>query len=278
MIRKTVLFSFFVFFFMSFSAGAEQYGFSRKPLSGSIGLTAMEKFSGLTKDEILKKRSAAVKASSVFGNLIDYRPSESVFQIEDGLPWIGAHEVTCYGVRGSSDIGRGTSRESVGILNPELLFVINMPAFAFHSTTGCSEADYLIPYRAYYDEIGNTISAYIDYSAFYRKNRAFFGIILEDANARDLGYNYVFADKVKNIRFKNSVNFSTEITQTSGFFHRGGSCGADGGCNNYSPYEGRYHFYVNNLQSPVSLHMKLWKERPADPSVEADMNYELIFR
>ena len=257
---------------------AEQPAFFRRPSAESVILSPMEIFSGLSKNEILIKRIKAVRSSPVFGNITEYRPSESVFQIEDGLPWIGAREITCFGVGGSKDIGRGESRESVGILNPELMFVINMPSFAFHDTTGCSEADYLIPDKVFYDKASATISAYIDYSAFFRKNKISFGIILEDANARDLGYNYVFADRTENVRFKEERNFSTEITQTSGFFHRGGSCRAEGGCNNYSPYESRYHFYLPDARSPAGLHIKLWKNKPADSSEAADLNFELLLR
>ena len=262
------------------SFGAEYGGYSSNsyPMSGTIVLSPMEKFSGLSRTDVLNKRISAVKTSSVFGNIPDYRPSGSVFQIEDGLPWIGAHELTCYGISGSKDIGKGESRESVGILNPELLFVINMASFAFHDRTGCSSVDYLIPYRAYYNKPLNTISAYIDYSGFYRKNRIYTNFILEDANARDLGYNYVFADKIKNVRFKDQTNFSTEITSTSGFFHRGGSCRAPGGCNNYSPYEVRYDFAPVDPTAPMSLHIKLWKNRPAGTSEPADINYELVLQ
>ena len=238
----------------------------------------MQEFSGLTKEEILNKRLNAVQSSPVFGILRNYRPSEEVFQIEDGLPWIGAREITCFGIRESADIGRGESRESVGILNPELLFVINMPAYAFHSSTGCSPVDYLIPFQAGYDRNTRTVSAFINASAFYRKNRIFYGMILEDANARDLGYNYVFADSVQNIRFKESTNFSTDVTRTSGFFHRGYSCGKSEGCNNYSPYESRYHFYIPSPDSAAKLHIKLWKEKPDSEFEPADMNYELIFQ
>lgn len=279
--RKTFFFLFvFLFFHPKFSSGADydRYRTSSVLTSGTIALAPMEKFSGLTRDEILNKRVSAVRTSSVFGNIRDYRPSGSVFQIEDGLPWIGAHEITCYGIRGSKDIGKGESRESVGILNPELLFVINMASFAFHDRTGCSPVDYLIPYRAYYDSGRNTISAYIDYSSFYRKNRTYTNFILEDANARDLGYNYVFADGTNNVRFKNGSGFASEITRTSGFFHRGGSCRAPGGCNNYSPYESRYDFAPVDPEKPLSFHIKLWKNRPSDPSDPADMNYELILQ
>ncbi len=265
--RKAFLGLFFSVFFFSGEGYAE-----------TIPVAPMREFSGLTKAEITGMRLYAVQNSRVFGNIPDYRPSDAVFQIEDGYPWIGAYEITCHGVRGSSDIGRGESRESVGILNPELLFVINMPSFAFHSTTGCSPVDYLIPSRVDYNRMSRTISAFIDASGFYRKNRTLFGVILEDANARDLGYNHVFADDVQNIRFKESVNFSTEITQTSGFFHRGYSCGKSEGCNNYSPYESRYHFYIPDPGNFARLHIKLWKERPENEHAPADMNYELIFQ
>ena len=244
--------------------------------SGSVRIAPMQEFSGLMKEEILNKRLSAVEASPVFGNRPDYSPSGSVFQIEDGLPWISAYEITCFGVKKSKDIGKGKSRESVGILNPEMLYSINMASFSFYATTGCSETDYLIPHRIYYDKQSNTISAYIDYSSFYHKNRQFYGIVLEDANARDLGYSHAFADKTRNIRFKDGKNFSTEIIPTSGFFHKGYSCGIESGCNNYSPYESRYHLYLTDL--PASLHIKLWKNRPADRFEPVDINYELIFQ
>lgn len=279
--RKTFFFLLASLFFypkLSFCSGYDRYSSNSFLTSGPIVLAPMEKFSGLSRTDVLNKRISAVKTSPIFGNQPDYSPSDGVFQIEDGLPWIGAYEITCFGIRGSEDIGRGESRESVGILNPELLFIINMPSFAFHDTTGCSPVDYLIPYRAYYNRSTNTISAYIDHSAFYRKNRTYTNFILEDANARDLGYNYVFADQTNNVRFRDGTNFSTEITQTSGFFHRGGSCRAPGGCNNYSPYESRYDFAMINPERPASLHIKLWKNRPESTSEPADINYELILQ
>ena len=268
--------SFVLFFFSCFFPALSSRAENATP--ETIRFSPLQEFSGLTKSEILEKRVQAVKNSPVFGDRADYTPSESVFQIEDGLPWIGAHEITCYGIKESEDIGRGLSRESAGILNPELLFVINMPSFAFHSTTGCSAVDYLLPYQATYNRSTNTVTAYIDYAGFYRKNGTYADIILEDANARDLGYKYAFAVKTRNIMFKQSVNFSKEITPTSGFFHKGFSCGKAEGCNNYSPYESRYHFYVYSPDHFAKLHIKLWKEEPEKTSDPADMNYVLIFR
>lgn len=261
--------------------GADFSNFTIPPQSATIFIKPMEEFSGLKKEEILNKRIAAVKNSPVFKNLKDYTPSSSVFQIEDNLPWISAHEITCFGISGSKDIGKGNSRESVGILNPELLFVINIPALALQEwpyPKSCSPVDYLIPQRADYNQNTNTISAYIDHAAFYRKNDMLLSISLEDANAHDLGYNYVFADQINNIAFHESTNFSTDVTQTSGFFHRGFSCKAPSGCNNYSPYQKRYSFYMSDPAKPASLHIKLWKNQPASSSDPSDMNYELILQ
>ena len=159
-----------------------------------VPLNDMQPFSGLTREEILQKRKNAVYRSTVFGARSGYEPSASVFQIDDGAPWIGAYQIACIGVNNSRDIGAGLSRESVGILNPELLFYINVLSYAFQSRgLPCSADDYLIPYRVDYDPLRKTITARVGYSPLYRKSGRFEGIVLEDANARDLGYNYALS-------------------------------------------------------------------------------------
>lgn len=241
----------------------------------TVFLRDMEPFSGLSKNAVIQKRTDAVRRSIVFGNA-DYTPSPAVFQIDDGVPWIGAYEIACNGVEHSPDIGAGASRESLGILNPELLFYASIPSFGFKHRGGyCSSVDYLAPYSADYDAYTQTITVRIDASAFYRKNGYYASVLLSDANARDLGYRYAFASSVSNIRFKDASNLSTRIIGTAGFYHRGRSCGKAGGCNNYSPYERGYHFNVDGV--PASLTIKLWKERPSDERKPADMTYRLLF-
>lgn len=241
----------------------------------TVFLRDMQPFSGLSKNEILQKRTDAVRRSIVFGDA-DYTPSPAVFQIEDGAPWIGAYEVSCNGTDRSPDIGAGASRESLGILNPELLFYVLIPSFGFKYKGGyCSPVDYLAPYSVDYDAVARTITARIDVTSFYRKNGYYSVVILADANARDLGYRYAFATQADNIVFKDGSNLSTRIIATAGFYHRGGSCGKSGGCNNYSPYERGYHF--NLADAPASLTVKLWKDRPSDERQPADMTYRLLF-
>ena len=62
---------------------------------------------------------------------------------------------------------------------------------------------------------------------------------------------------------------------TRGFYHRGGSCGEPGGCNNYSPHQPELELYLEAL--PAEIEFKLWKYIPIRKEDEADMTYHLIF-
>lgn len=240
-----------------------------------IYLNPMEEFSGLMVEEILKKRINAVKNSALWGDNYNYTPDKRVFQIEDGLQWLSAYELACKGIDKTQNIGQGNSRESISILNPELLLTTNIPSYGFEASRGCSEVDYLFPQNAQYDETSNTITIYVDYSSFYRKNKRFYEISLGDANARDMGYSYVYADETENIKFKQRRNLSTDVNTTKGFYHKGYSCRLKEGCNNYSPHDANYEFILTEL--PARIHMKLWQQKPHSKDNEADINYEMIF-
>lgn len=246
----------------------------------TVDLSELEEFSGLSRSEIIRKRYEAVMSSPLYEFLDeDYSHNPDVFQIQDQAPWISAHEISCYGMRGNKNISQGPSRESLGILNPELLLHLEILSYQFDKTgNGCSEVDYLIPCLVTYDEDNKRIKAYIDYSSFLKKNKSLYNISLMDANAHDLGYNYVFAtteDKDKLI-WKSPENVTTSIIQTQGYYHLGlNVCQEIGGCNNYSPSQPGYDFHLSAL--PLELHFKLWKERPTSADNEADFNYHLIF-
>lgn len=241
----------------------------------NINIEPLEEFSGLSVNEILKMRTEAVKSSPLFVNRTDYEPSQNVFRIEDGLQWMSAHQLSCYGTNNNPDIGKGPSRESVGILNPELMFYNSVLGFNFSERNiACTKDDYLLPYKANYTPANNTIHVYLRYKPLKEKLGYFGNIDISDANAHDLGYNYVFADSTSNIRFKVD-KFDKEIIKTRGYYHRGYACGLQEGCNNYSPYETGYEFYLTDL--PAKLHIKLWNQEPATTMQEADLNYEMIF-
>ena len=241
----------------------------------NINIEPLEELSGLSAKEILSMREEAVKSSPIFVNRQDYKPNPEVFLIEDGLQWISAHQVSCYGTDNNPDIGKGKSRESIGILNPELMFYNCVLGFKFSERNiACTKDDYLLPYKANYTPDDNTIHVYLRYKPLKEKLGYFGNIDISDANAHDLGYNYAFADSTSNIRFKHD-KFTLETIKTRGYYHRGYACGLQEGCNNYSPYETGYEFYLTDL--PAKLHIKLWNQQPASTSQEADLNYEMIF-
>lgn len=240
-----------------------------------VPIAPMQEFSGKSAAEILKLRKQAVAESPAFYNRKNYEPNPSVFNIEDGLRWISAYEISCNGVENSKDIGKGESRESTGILNPELMLYVVVANLNSAQNNYCSSIDYLRPYKITYNPNTKTISAYINYKDFRDKNNGYRNVVLADANARDLGYNYVTADLSQNIRYRYDRNLSNRIIGTSGFYHRGYACGLSEGCNNYSPYESGYEFYLTDL--PAKIHMKLWGNDPISERANADLNYEMIF-
>ncbi len=251
------------------------FNFSYAQASGDetfeIPINPMQNFSGLGRVEIINKRIEAVRKLDKIFDFDNYSINSGVYQIDSGLPWISAYEVTCYG-QGT----RGASRESFGILNPLVMYYPLMASYDFSKTTGCSEVDYLLVNKLSYQPKQKLITAHIDYSSFYEKNKVFYRIHLSDTNARDLGYNYAYASNVKNINFAEDTNISNVIVPTRGFYHRGVSCGVSGGCNNYSPRQIELEFYITSL--PAELYVKLWKKQPADKNDVADMNYHLIFQ
>lgn len=241
----------------------------------NIRIKPMVPLSGLSADEILEIRKDAVKDAISLGDVSKYEPSEQVFSIEDGLPWIGAYEVSCNGSDNNKNIGEGESRESVGILNPELLYYFIIPSYNNEDSSLCSAADYMVPRRLTYWGDKNILAAYIDYRSLLKMRYHQHRVFPSDANARDFGYNWAYADKFDNIRFESENNFSKQITQTMGYWHRGYACGLQGGCNNYSPRNTATEFVV--VKAPASINIKLWKNEPRNPRQKADMNYMIVF-
>lgn len=238
-----------------------------------IEIVPMRKLSGMSREEILTLRKYAVQ-NSIF-DIKRYNPNPDVYQVESGLPWIGAYEISCNGAEGNSNIGNGASRESVGILNPAMMFYLNINSATFSRRNYCSEIDYLIPHRMTYNPVDNTIRAYINFRDYYAKNKMYHSNYLTDTNARDLGYNYSHMDKLENIRFKHETNLSNSIVDTRGYYHRGYACGLPAGCNNNSPYVPEYEFILTD--NTASFNVKLWKTRPLSIHQKADLNYQMIF-
>ncbi len=242
----------------------------------SIPIREMTELSYLSKDEILKKRIEYVNNSKVF-KTENYKPREDVYQIEDNLPWISAYEIALNGTKGNKNIGEGASRCSVSINNPELLMSFIVPEFQRkNARESFSEADYFLPEKLLWDEKNKTLKAHFNIKSFYDKNPDYMGMAMytDETNARDLGYNWIFCDKSKNIQFVNEFNnISVEPYEMKGYYHKGFSCGLENGCNNYSPYQEEMPFRL--IDNTGYLKLKMWKEKPKNKFQAPDIIYEM---
>ncbi len=243
-----------------------------------INIDEMISFSGMNFGEIIEYRKRAVKYSPVFQDLTNYEPSREVFDITDGLPWIGAYQVACVGVEGPNyEIGKGVSRESLTILNPELMLHPLIPSVGSDSRDACDESVFYVPKKVIYYKDINTITTYLDISAIKAKlGYIIYPYYLGTANARDLGYNAIYASEYSNVKFEDKENnFSQNISEPLGFWHRGYACGLPEGCNNYSPRDDRFDIRTREL--PAAIRIKLWKREPLYSNKRADLTYEIVF-
>ena len=101
-------------------------------------------------------------------------------------------------------------------------------------------------------------------------------IQLSGLNARDFGYDYMYIFDEKNIKMYSEYNNATEdISTFRDYIHLGGSCKYKDGCNNISPMQNNLMFSVTHL--PAEINIKLWKKKPINKYVKADMYYRIIF-
>ena len=239
-----------------------------------IPVSPRRELSGLSKNEIYDLRRYAVKTSPIFSQM-DYEPSSAVYgSITDNLPWISAHCALYKSQCSIEEKGKGVSRDSIGVLNPELLYYVSLAEYGdddFYK-------DYtFVPYMLNYNPGTKTITAY------YKHERNPIGtyqsIWLADANAHDLGYNFAYMNYSNNIKFYKKYGDNTlkaDIKEITGYYMHGSVCGVPGGCNNYAPYWQYYNsFYLDNL--PAEVNIKLWRSRPANPTDNADINFRMIF-
>ena len=70
-------------------------------------------------------------------------------------------------------------------------------------------------------------------------------------------------------------NATKDISTFRDYIHRGGSCRYKDGCNNISPMQNDLMFSVRRL--PAEINIKLWKKKPINKYVKADMYYKIIF-
>lgn len=244
-----------------------------------IELRPTSVLSGLSKEQILKQRTQYVKESVVFKDLKDYKPSEDVYQIEDYLPWIGAEQMAKYGANNNKNIGKGDSRHSISINNPELLVSFIVPNFGDQKDIApYSKEDLLQPVKLSYDKNNKIIKAEFNLKSFFDKNPNYYGgaMYVDETNARDLGYHWFYCPKKENLGFINpQTSIYSHPYKVQGYYHKGSSCGLEGGCNNYSPYQPNLVFMIKDMPSSMTIYM--YKEKPKSLRQKPDMTYIMVF-
>jgi len=237
-------------------------------------------FNNLSKNEILNLRRNAVSTSPVFSNM-SYEPNPNVFGIGDYKPWISTEGALHFNKISKEKRIIGPSRDSIGILNPELLYYVSIAENEDVENTNFKtlyKDFYFAPYKVTYDSDTNTITAYIKNE---HKEGNYQPLFLSDSNAHDLGYNYAIMDLSKNIGFYSDSPYKestlkSDIQSITGYYMIGSACGIEDGCNNYAPYWQYYnHLYIKRL--PAWFNIKLWKNKPANTEQTPDINYKMVF-
>lgn len=227
----------------------------------------------LKKTEIFKLRRMYVQ-NSIF-NLEKYIPTDEVFgHIEDNKPWYGLKYYNCAAnAAGTEDVTLGDSEESRFINNPVNLVGINCGGYSiadYKNDPVCTDKIFLnIPHITRYIPETNTIEA-----SYTIKNGH--SCTLTGLNARDLGFDYVYAKNYKNLRFKNEENISNKIYKFRDYLHTGGSCGLAGGCTNGSPRQTALEFIYEEKAPKAVIDMQLWHKKPEFPFIKEDINYKII--
>lgn len=250
-----------------------------------LTINPLSSYSGKTKEEILKIRTDFVNAS-IF-NDDKYSPRDAVFgQIEDKKAWWGADYIICTDKNiPATKSADGNSEESRYINNPNLLVGVQMSKSFIRNkdlNDFCNDRTLLfIPQNINYDKKNNVIivTYKVTKNAVKRINKRYIQYLLVGLNARDFGYNWVYANNVKNIFFLPENMDSTLLNQKpqifKDFIHLGNACKVEGGCNNASPYQPEMSFYIKNL--PADMTLSLWKNKPFIKHQPADMYVKMIF-
>ena len=253
-----------------------------------IKINAPSNYNFKTKSEIYNIRKHYVSKSKFATP--DYEPNESVFgSIVDGKPWWGI--VTCDEINYHDDYRErieGPSKVSIMMNNPDALVLISLPYLIWHTEDNSeycnSRYSKFIPYSLKYSKKDNVYIVkyeltrkFLNYRTNINGNTYRYPFQLSGLNARDFGYNYVYAYHTNNIKMFSSGDYdmTNSIVTFADYVHLGGSCMYKDGCNNISPMQDGLMFRVTELPAAISL--KLWKSYPSSKNQKADLYYQIVF-
>ena len=252
----------------------------------SITVNPLSEYDYLTKKQIFDIRKEHVK-NSLFAKE-NYEPDNSVFgSIVDNKPWWGT--ITCNQLDYKGDYHErieGPSKVSAQMNNPNALVGLSLPfipwEYDYNQEFCTSDYGRFLPVSIQYDKKDNLIVSkykltkrFLKYRSSVNGKMTRYPIQLSGLNARDFGYDYVYIYDSKNITmFEQNNNITEGIRNFTDYIHLGGSCKYKDGCNNISPMQYDKIFTVYKL--PAEINMKLWKKRPANQYMKADMYYRII--
>lgn len=253
----------------------------------TLKINPASEYDYLSKQQIFDIRKQHVK-NSLF-NKENYEPNSAVFgSIVDNKPWWGSIKCSQLNYKGDYHENiQGPSKVSVQMNNPNALVGLSMPYIPWDIGTNkefcTSDYSNFSPISLKYDEKDRLIIAQYYLTKNFLKLRTKVNnrytrylIQLSGLNARDFGYDYMYIFDTKNIKMYSEYNNATEdISTFRDYIHQGGSCKYKDGCNNISPMQNDLIFSIKGL--PAEINIKLWKKKPINKYVQADMYYKIIF-
>lgn len=253
----------------------------------TLKINPASEYDYLSKQQIFDIRKQHVK-NSLF-NKENYEPNSAVFDsIVDKKPWWGSIRCSQLNYKGDYHENiQGPSKVSVQMNNPNALVGLSMPYIPWDIGTNkefcTSDYSNFSPISLQYDEKDKLIIAKYYLTKNFLKLRTKVNnrytrylIQLSGLNARDFGYDYMYIFDTKNIKMYSDYNNATkDISTFRDYIHQGGSCKYKDGCNNISPMQNDLMFSVRRL--PAEINIKLWKKKPINKYVKADMYYKIIF-
>ena len=253
----------------------------------TIKVNPLSEYDYLSKQEIYNIRKKHVN-NSLFASA-NYEPDERIFgSIADNKPWWGT--ITCGQLNYKGDYHEkieGHSKVSAQINNPNALVGLSLPFLPWEESYNqefCTgEYGRFLPLSIQYDKKDNLIVAkyklterFLKYRASVNGKMTRYPIQLSGLNAKDFGYDYVYIYDLKNVSmFSENNNITEDVKRFTDYIHLGGSCGYKDGCNNISPLQYDKIITVTNL--PAEINLKLWRKKPANKFIKADMYYRIIF-
>ncbi len=253
----------------------------------TLRVNPLSEYDYLSKKQIYDMRKNYVM-KSLFASE-SYEPSDLIFgQIQDNKPWWGS--ATCGQLDYKGDYHErieGPSKVSAQMNNPDALVGLSLPFLPWsyeYNREFCTE-NYgkFLPVLIQYNKENSLIVVNYKLTRKFLKFRASvngkntrYPIQMSGLNARDFGYDYMYVFKSKNINmFSSDNNAESDVKTFTDYIHLGGSCKFKDGCNNISPMQYDKMFTVTRL--PAEINLKLWKKKPLNKYIKADMYYRIIF-